>query len=868
MGFGASAKRLPSSGSGGNGRPSSLFYNAWCYLPWRITRCLASRLSNRRFVFSLAATSTLSAKAVHVYTHLSALPTVYLWRWGYSFLLQDIAIILILRLLLEIYFFSISFLFQRLAFTVASALIFFTTILSVVNITFFSLAGSEIHWRNIQFANDASSRALMLTGVVSLFAVIGSLILLSLVFQDVLFVGSGLVVDLVKRPFQRFLFCDSRYSGKEEYRAISQSKPFHDVEEDEWEEGSNTSHRSQSPSREPIRSGTLIAYLILAFICLPPAALTALRPHESSLIFLSWTTILLPFLDISSFIPNLNKLEAVYGSGINHDWDNRTAVVETTALPWLSEAPKIQGFEDWYNARSHYNASFDPLKISNLDSKLLPGLKNKLKDIDIRHVVILLLESTRKDVFPMKKDGMIWNKLSNSFADGKLPESARQRLETLTPNANFITGDYDDDFPHEIKRQRGGINFNNAYTTGTFTLKSVAGTLCGITPLAADFNEEWTHHVYQPCLAQILSALNEIEDETGSQSDNNQLASSKWYSNFMQSVTLKFSNFDLLMAMLGYGPDDLISKESLQSPSAKFGPVRLPDVNYFGLAEPPLEDYIKDSFESAKKNNGRVFLTHITSTSHHPFGLPADEKYIPVSNGLDELSKYMNAIAYDDKWIGRVLDILEEQDVANNTLVVVVGDHGISVPENNIAATYYNTNAGTLRVPLVISHPQLPAINVDTPVISSQILPTILDVLLETDSLNKGQRKAVNTLIQNYEGQSLLRPQKLASEAGVGNWHFTIVTPGRAMLSVRDARRPDLHLIVPVVENTEWRLTNLTTDPIESSPLLGFDFGPFLGSVEDRHGREVAEWVEEAAFITRWWLEDHYKRWRFGPHAG
>ncbi|KAJ3459470.1 hypothetical protein MRS44_015543 [Fusarium solani] len=248
--------------------------------------------------------------------------------------------------------------------------------------------------------------------------------------------------------------------------------------------------------------------------------------------------------------------------------------------------------------------------------------------------------------------------------------------------------------------------------------------------------------------------------------------------------------------------------------------------------------------------------------------MPEHEQYVPVANGLDMLSHYVNSEGYDDKWLRKVLDLLDEQGVANETLIVFVGDHGLSMPENDVVSPYYNPNVGIDRVPLVFSHPLLPAFDVHNAVHSSQIVPTILDLLVETGSLNKASRQAATDLMRNYEGQSLIRPmQKFNNETGQGNWQFTVVNPGRAVITARDARYPERHLVVPIIDNVEWRLSNLTADPAEHDSVQGFDFISFLDSVERKHGTEVAHWVEEGAFISRWWVEENSKRWRFGAYS-
>jgi arylsulfatase A-like enzyme len=388
-------------------------------------------------------------------------------------------------------------------------------------------------------------------------------------------------------------------------------------------------------------------------------------------------------------------------------------------------------------------------------------------------------------------------------------------------------------------------------------LKSVAGSLCGVSPLVADFNVEYKHHIYQPCLPQIFDVIGQIEHTDAAAN----FTSYPWKSTFMQSVTMGFDYNGGLLNAMGY--HNIVDKEYLQSDNAKFGKVTLPDVNYFGFQEEPLLDYMRDEFEMAKENNGRVFISHLTSTSHHPYSLPSGETSVPLANGLDDLSKYMNAIGYDDRWLAKVLNMLEETGVANETLVVFVGDHGLSIPENGKLPSYYNPHTVINHIPMVFSHPSIPPISINSSVSAQQIVPTILDLLIETNSLSPPATKAAKDLVSNYEGQSLIRPTKETGES-VRNWQFTIVNPGGAQIGIRDAFNKNFHLVIPAIDNVEWHFSE---DPHDESVVVGFDFHDFLRQIEKGHGIEAAHWAEEAAFVGRWWVEENSKRWRYGPYA-
>ncbi|KAK1988635.1 sulfatase [Colletotrichum cereale] len=847
---------------------------------------LTSRFTNPRFVFGLAVLAVLGAKIIHIGTHASALPTVQLVRWGYSFFAQDLVLLIILRLLLGACLSPArnEGLLRRMAVMASWIFVVFVIGLNVIDICFFTVARSEIHWQNIGVAGDAAGRALLLTGLLSSTLVFGVMILMAWPLKDVLFVAVGLLADVVCWPLAsaargRLQF---QSSSPATYFSVPQQDAEHGIKEegDQDRKGFGLPETWEDVKDWPwVRISWIVAYALAIAALLAQIIMCILRPRESSLTFMSWTPLLLPFIDFKNSSPTLDKLIPHYNSGINRDWDNQTALADPIAFSWLPKGFIPHGFEDWYANKSHYNAAKDPLKISNLDSKLLPELR-KLKDAPIRHIVTIVLESTRKDLFPIKNNGVDKARLKASWDNGKMPKEALERLRTLTPVARFLTGDHDDGFNHtgEEKKSRGGLNFNDAYTTSTYTIKSLVGSLCGITPLLADFNLEYKHHIYQPCLPQILDVLNTLE-----QSDAPGFTPYKWKSSYMQSVTMAFDNYDKLLPLMGYPADGLIGSEYLRSDAAKFGRVNLKNVNYFGMQETPLEDYMRDRFETAKKSNERVLITHLTSTSHHPYGMPDSEKYVPLGRDLDDLSHYINAIGYDDRWLGKITNMLDELGVANETLLVLVGDHGLSIPENDILATYYNPNVVSNHVPLVLSHPKLPPITIDDAVSAQQILPTILDLLIETGSLSKPAADAASDLLNNYEGQSLIRPVKKSRPGTVyqdaplqdaplpppevGNWHFTVINPGRPMVGVRDARRKSWRLVVPVVDNIEWRFTDVEKDPRDADPVLGFDFTDFLAKVENAHGVDAARWVEEAAFIMRWWVEETSKRWRYGPYA-
>lgn len=603
-----------------------------------------------------------------------------------------------------------------------------------------------------------------------------------------------------------------------------------------------------------------------------------LRPSQASLTFLSWTPPVLPLVGLlgSSASDILSDLQQVYDGGIGTSWDNITTVHESASLgfDWLdrTELTPLDKFDGFRFNKTTYNAQFDPLRATNLDQPLLAPLRDTIKDVKIKHILVFILESTSKDLFPFKKNNTVYRFITESYGEQSPPNEVQDFLANFTSNANSVTGDYDDGFPHSAQPKRGGVNFDNAWTTSSYTIKSVEGTLCGITPLAADFNHDHLFHRYQPCLPQILDLLQRAEDgEPKTMRRVN--AASSWKSSYIQSVVSAFDSYKQLLVKIGFPEKNQVNLEYLISEEARFGQVTRDQDFYFGFGEDEVEKYLRDEFVQAKKNQRRAFVTHLTATTHHPWILGSKATIDPVHVGNtggtlgDEISRYINTIAWGDQWLAQVLDMLDQEGVADETLVVIQGDHGIPLLEGG-GSTYNKAQDNVMRVPLVLSHPKLPAFSVQDYVSTNQVAPTVLDLLLETESLSAEASKVARDLLGNFEGQSLIRPQVTPERDGMrGRWQISIVSPGSYLIMLRDVTRSHLRIVVPIAKNGEWRLLDVRSEAKDAGVVvMAFEFRTFLTKVEVAYGVDVAKWVENGAFVARWWIQDHYKRWRYGVH--
>lgn len=188
---------------------------------------------------------------------------------------------------------------------------------------------------------------------------------------------------------------------------------------------------------------------------------------------------------------------------------------------------------------------------------------------------------------------------------------------------------------------------------------------------------------------------------------------------------------------------------------------------------------------------------------------------------------------------------------------------GLSLIEDGGVSPCGNPHVSTFHVPLVFSHPKLPPIKIDNRVTSLQILPTILDLLVESGSLDKTATRAITDLLPLYEGQSMIR-EPVIEKDGLQDWQFTVMNTGATWLALRSAAKP-YRIIVPLVPEVEWRFSDISSDPYELHTLQSFNLLPLLGQIEKAHGAEAVQWTKDAAHVAQWWVSQNWQRYEYVP---
>ncbi|KAJ5765647.1 hypothetical protein N7520_005206 [Penicillium odoratum] len=873
-------------------RASNCLSFVCCALPARAVQATLNWEIARKFWFTFLFITVICAKLLHIYAHWDSVPLNQLILWGSTFFLQDFFFLLAGYALTRDFQWIIARILAGLVVVFTSLIL---SVMAAANTSFFFLTGAEIHWRQAgSFNADPAAVNTLLTGLTGL-VIVEALILVAAIFASPYphtgmeaMVGIwGRVAGAVWRPtaqaakpavdallvryqpvVERVLSRTTR--GRVFFAKIKIYEPVPLTEYDEEDKiVSNSAPLLDEPAEvQPTQKEYWGRRLIIKTVLVVTATLFVLilrcfRPADDSYGFLSQTIGLSPFSGVDS----RTKL-----AGITGDRELKGKLTALTTPPHFDWFPagKWPGFRDWEVSdgkfeHKHYNSTEDPIHISNLDLDVLEPLRAVLQseDFKIKHVLVFKMESTRFDVFPLRNGSYFHNRILDSYENKQVPEDVQKRLNNLTHTAERLTGTESGFQENGTVKPYGGIYATNSYTAGTFTLKSIEATTCGLSPLVMDFNREYEHHIYQPCMPQILDVLSASTNDSGSSDFTNW----PWRPRFMQSITDTYDHQDLLTPALGFKSENILTVETIDKEHINDTSFHGEKFNFWGYPDHDLAGYFRNAIIHAEENHERLFLEHLTGLTHHPWDTPGKNYSELISSSWggnnEDVNKYLNTIGINDKWFGTVLDILEETGVANETLVIMTGDHGLSLLEDNSITPYDNPHVANFHVPLVISNPNLPPIQINSSVTSIQILPTILDLLTTSSSLSPKSKTAVKSLLPMYEGQSLIRPI-ISSDENTRNWQFTVMNTGGSMVAMRSADDP-YRLIVPLVPEVEWRFTEIVSDPHEKKPIKSFDLESIKSAVALRHGAEAVAWVGEAAKVAQWWVSDNWRRYEYSP---
>ncbi len=174
---------------------------------------------------------------------------------------------------------------------------------------------------------------------------------------------------------------------------------------------------------------------------------------------------------------------------------------------------------------------------------------------------------------------------------------------------------------------------------------------------------------------------------------------------------------------------------------------------------------------------GEPFLCYFAHYAPHT-PIEADERFAPAyrENGLDDIeAAYASLIEGMDKSVGDLLNLLEELQVADNTLVVFTSDNGgLSHSRRSMAPPHTHNrplssgkgshHEGGIRVPLLVRWPgHIPkGVTSENPVMIYDWFPTLLEIA-KVEAPKEVDGKSLTTLLLGGQREETDRPLV---------WHF------------------------------------------------------------------------------------------------
>ncbi|MCG8419224.1 MAG: sulfatase [Proteobacteria bacterium] len=161
---------------------------------------------------------------------------------------------------------------------------------------------------------------------------------------------------------------------------------------------------------------------------------------------------------------------------------------------------------------------------------------------------------------------------------------------------------------------------------------------------------------------------------------------------------------------------------------------------------------------------------------------------------------YTSDISYQDYYVGKMLDKLDEWGIADETMIIITADHGEELFEHGRCGHGYALREPMVHIPLLIHYPPLiPATVVEEGTEQVDVFPTILDAL--------GQDRP-----DHIAGQSLI---PLAHGVGRGYPRPTF----SSLPTDRFAMRLDRWKVRVIRQSKPWMLYDLPSDPLEQNDL-------------------------------------------------
>jgi phosphoglycerol transferase MdoB-like AlkP superfamily enzyme len=279
--------------------------------------------------------------------------------------------------------------------------------------------------------------------------------------------------------------------------------------------------------------------------------------------------------------------------------------------------------------------------------------KREMKDPKDRlNVVFILLETVRNDVMPF--DGTTPWAQEQIVQDPKIWEQVTPFFSNFTKSPNTL-------------------HIPMAKSAAALTHKSLVSIFCSQYAMPIKLTVEHDHTFYHECLPQILDSFG-------------------YNSQFFKSLTGLFDHQRAIMQKIGYAK--MYSHETygeMYHPTKEF--IEDHRANYFGMEDSVHLPAVLEWVDGMKNQTDPFFLSYLSGVTHDPYDMPPHwEGRKPQFSKDKKINGYLNAISYTDEFLQNFTQAFEERGLLENTLFVLMGDHGFTAKQRTGSMTTFEVN--------------------------------------------------------------------------------------------------------------------------------------------------------------------------------
>lgn len=218
-----------------------------------------------------------------------------------------------------------------------------------------------------------------------------------------------------------------------------------------------------------------------------------------------------------------------------------------------------------------------------------------------------------------------------------------------------------------------------------------------------------------------------------------------------------------------------------------------------------------EAIKYIKKNNfsetDKPFFIYLSFYAvHTPYQVP--EKELAKNNG----NKYHALIEKMDQNVGRILKVLDDENLTDNTIVIFYSDNGGVTQNPPLNDCKGSLHEGGIRVPMIVRWPKIVDAGsiCNVPVTSVDFMPTFTEIMEINNSDIKSSGKSIIPLLNGRSLDNNDRPIY---------WHYPHNRSGVKNSMAAAIREGDWKLIYSF-ETKKYSLYNLTQDISEKNNLV------------------------------------------------